>query len=273
MKLTTIGAAKLAVALAGGAPIALASLAVGDSNGTPYAPTGAETALVHEVCRVPLETLEQDPLNPPWARAVGVIPAATAGFFIREIAIIDAAGALFAIGRYPDTYKPLVAEGASFDAPITAIMQVGSVSALTIVLDPSAVYATRDFVLSAADFFAVKSATTTAPPASPTVGDKYLVPAGASGVWAGRAGTVAIYRNVSDGWLHINAAIAAGARAADTAVAYRRDATGWRTAAASLTEHLAGTDATLGTTPAGVAAMIAAGIKANVTPDYFNAMI
>lgn len=253
MKLTSTGSAKLAVALAGGAPIALAHMAFGDANGTAYTPTGGEAALAREVARVPLETLEPDPQNPPWTRATGVIPAATGGFFIREIGIYDAAGALFAVGRYPDTYKPMIAEGASFDAPVTVIMQVGSVSAVTLILDPSAVYATRDWVLANAEFFRVVSAAVTAPPGSPAPGQKWLVPTGATGAWALRVGLIALYRNAVDGYLYINPAIGCFASAADeNAGLYKKTAVGWRSAYASAAETAAGTSTDLAVNPAGL---------------------
>ncbi|MDO9428446.1 MAG: phage tail protein [Methylobacterium sp.] len=251
MVVTAAGAAKLAVALAGGAAVSLKDMVLGDGAGTPYVPTRAETALRREVARVPVETVAQDPVNPPWARVTGVIPAATGGFTIREIGLYDTAGTLFAIGNYPETYKPVVAEGASFDAPITVILQVGSASAVTITLDASLVYATRQWVLANVEYFAVKSATVAASPATPSQGDKYLIPpAGGSGAFAGKSGLVALYRGSADGWLFINPASGSEARAADTGLAYERTTAGWRPVTASPAEVRAGTDAVHSVTPA-----------------------
>ncbi|TDQ43782.1 DUF2793 domain-containing protein [Tepidicella xavieri] len=54
----------------------------------------------------------------------------------------------------------------------------------------------------------VTSRTTAAPPASPTEGDRYIVPAGATGAWAGRTDQIAVringvweYHAPKVGWL------------------------------------------------------------------------
>lgn len=44
----------------------------------------------------------------------------------------------------------------------------------------------------------VLSASTTTPPGSPTAGDKYIVPSGASGAWSGQTNKIALYVNA--GW-------------------------------------------------------------------------
>lgn len=55
---------------------------------------------------------------------------------------------------------------------------------------------------------AVTSRTTTTPPASPAEGDRYIVPAGATGAWAGRTDQIAVriagaweYHVPKVGWL------------------------------------------------------------------------
>lgn len=47
---------------------------------------------------------------------------------------------------------------------------------------------------------AVISRTLTAAPASPTDGDRYIVAAGATGVWAGMSARVAVYRQALLAW-------------------------------------------------------------------------
>lgn len=53
----------------------------------------------------------------------------------------------------------------------------------------------------------VKSASDTAPPANPTAGERYILPAGVTGAWSGFAGQLAVYENMawqfytpSEGW-------------------------------------------------------------------------
>jgi len=47
--------------------------------------------------------------------------------------------------------------------------------------------------------------TTTAPPASPTNGDRYIIPAGATGAWAGRTDQIAV--RVAGAWEYYTPAI------------------------------------------------------------------
>lgn len=49
--------------------------------------------------------------------------------------------------------------------------------------------------------FAVINATTTTPPASPTIGDAYIIPSGATGVWATHVNAIAVYGGGA-GWLY-----------------------------------------------------------------------
>ena len=49
--------------------------------------------------------------------------------------------------------------------------------------------------LDALVHLSVKSRALTAPPASPVEGDRYLVPAGATGAWAGQSGRIAAWQS------------------------------------------------------------------------------
>lgn len=52
-------------------------------------------------------------------------------------------------------------------------------------------------ILDAVVQLSVKSRTVTAPPGSPAQGDRYIVPAGASGAWSGQTGKIAAYRDTA----------------------------------------------------------------------------
>jgi hypothetical protein len=52
-------------------------------------------------------------------------------------------------------------------------------------------------LLDAVVQLSVKSRTVTAPPGSPAQGDRYIVPAGASGAWSGQTGKIAVYRDTA----------------------------------------------------------------------------
>jgi hypothetical protein len=89
----------------GGSAIDLTHIAVGDANGTSYNPTGAQTGLVHEVYRTTLTHVVIDEDNPNQLIVEGVINEEVGPFYIREVGIFDSDGQLFAIGKYPETFK------------------------------------------------------------------------------------------------------------------------------------------------------------------------
>lgn len=110
--ITNNGLLKEAAANApGGSAIDLTHIAVGDANGTSYNPTGAQTALVHEVYRTTLTHVAIDEANPNQLIVEGVINEEIGSFYIREVGIFDSDGQLFAIGKYPETYKSASSTG------------------------------------------------------------------------------------------------------------------------------------------------------------------
>lgn len=143
---TNVGQAKLAAALATGTPIELTEMAVGDGNGVVYDPLATQTALANEVDRFALSDLFQDPVNLNWVIAEAVIPADVGGYFIREAGIFDAAGDMIYIIKYPETYKPILAEGSTRDLSIRAVMEMTNADQVTLEIDPNVVIATRAWV-------------------------------------------------------------------------------------------------------------------------------
>lgn len=143
MLLTTIGQAKLAHAIANEEPLELTEMGLGDGN---YTPNQAQTSLVSEVWRGPISLLSQDEDNPGWVVADVVLLPEVGGFYVREVGIFDSDGDLFAVARFPETYKPLLAEGSGKDLVIRAVMEVGNADAVTLVVDPSLVLAGRQYV-------------------------------------------------------------------------------------------------------------------------------
>jgi phage-related tail fiber protein len=77
-----------------------------------------------------------------------LIPSATGNFAIHEIGVFDAAGALFAYGNFPATWKPVAAAGSTRDMTIQAAMKVSDSSVVNLVVDTSIVLATRNWVTS-----------------------------------------------------------------------------------------------------------------------------
>lgn len=144
--LTNVGAAKLANATALGEQVEITQMAVGDGNGALPTPNPAQTALVHELRRAPLNTLTIDPVNTNQIIAEQVIPEDVGGWWIREIGLYDSYGDLIAIANCAETYKPLLQEGSGRVQVIRVILIVSSTQAVTLKIDPSVVLATRQYV-------------------------------------------------------------------------------------------------------------------------------
>nr|WP_255483368.1 phage tail protein [Cedecea sp. P7760] len=144
--LTNIGAAKLANATALGAQVEITQMAVGDGNGVLPTPNPAQTALVHEQRRAPLNMLTIDPVNISQIIAELVIPENVGGWWVREIGLFDKDGDMIAVANCAETYKPQLQEGSGRVQVIRVILIVSSTEAVTLKIDPSVVLATRKYV-------------------------------------------------------------------------------------------------------------------------------
>ncbi|HAG3556505.1 TPA: phage tail protein [Salmonella enterica] len=144
--LTNIGAAKLANATALGAQVEITQMAVGDGNGALPTPNPAQTALIHELRRAPLNSLSIDPNNANQIIAEQVIPENVGGWWIREIGLFDKDGDMIAVANCAETYKPQLQEGSGRVQVVRMILIVSSTAAVTLKIDPSVVLATRQYV-------------------------------------------------------------------------------------------------------------------------------
>ncbi|WP_236721586.1 phage tail protein [Edwardsiella piscicida] len=144
--LTNIGAAKLAKAAALGSKVEITQMAVGDGNGVLPTPNPAQTALVHEMRRAPLNMLTVDPANASQIIAEQVIPEDVGGWWIREIGLFDKDGDMIAVANCAETYKPQLQEGSGRVQAIRVILIVSSTEAVTLKIDPAVVLATRQYV-------------------------------------------------------------------------------------------------------------------------------
>lgn len=104
--ITNAGLIKNAAANSGGSPVNLTHLAVGDSNGSYYDPTGTAVALQNEKHRTTVTHVVVDENNPNQLIVEAVINETIGPFYIREVGVFDSDGELFAIGKYPETFKP-----------------------------------------------------------------------------------------------------------------------------------------------------------------------
>ena len=144
--LTAIGEAKLANATALGQTLEFSQMALGDGGGSMPIPSQSREALVNEVRRAPLNAVAIDEDNPNWIVCEQIVPAEVGGWTIRELGIIDADGDLVAVGNFPETYKPILAEGSGRTQTVRMVLQVSNSASVTLKIDPSVVLATREYV-------------------------------------------------------------------------------------------------------------------------------
>ena len=144
--LTITGKAKVAAAIASGIPLAITQMALGDGGGAAVTPSENRAALLGEVNRGAANSLGVDPLNPNWVTVERIIAPEVGGWTIREVGLYDAAGDLIAYGNFPDSYKPQLAEGSGKELVIKVQIEVANASAVTLLIDPSVVLATRAYV-------------------------------------------------------------------------------------------------------------------------------
>lgn len=143
---TTLGMAKIAAAVANGTVVNISQIAIGDGNGNPVAINPNQAGLVREVYRAGINSLTRDPVNQNYIIAELIIPPEVGGWTIREFGVFDNAGALIAVGQYPDSYKPLPTQGAARDMIIRAIIQITNEATVNLIIDGNLVVASRQWV-------------------------------------------------------------------------------------------------------------------------------
>ncbi|UYT54513.1 phage tail protein [Brucella sp. MAB-22] len=192
--MTNLGRAKEAAALANGTSVVITHIAIGDGT---TVPSGGETALYHEVARKAISGHGTVVGASNVAYFDIFLEASEGPFTIREAGLIDQDGDLIAIARYdPPISKPIPSSGQTVEGTIRLEVAFSNIAAITIVVDPSFKVALQR--LSRLPWLPVISMSVSAPPAAPSIGDVYYVPAGATGAWNGQSGKIAEY--TSAGW-------------------------------------------------------------------------
>jgi phage-related tail fiber protein len=145
--LTKIGKAKIANATALGHQIDLVKFQIGDGNGSYYNPNEDQTQLKNKVWEGNISSIRVDEENPNWIVLETLIPGTDGGFMVREAAAVDNEGNLIAIGKYPETYKPVAGDGSIKDLIIKMIIEVSNTSVVTLKVDPTVILATKNDIL------------------------------------------------------------------------------------------------------------------------------
>ncbi|VVO24984.1 hypothetical protein PS718_04520 [Pseudomonas fluorescens] len=148
--LTNAGIAYETACKAAGTPIKLTQISVGDGGeGGVYNPAATATALKREVWRGPLNALFQDEKNPSWLLAEVTIPPDVGGWYVREAGLWTDTGVLYAIVKYPESFKPVLANsGSGKEFYIRSIFETSNASLVTLLIDDTVVKATRAWVMS-----------------------------------------------------------------------------------------------------------------------------
>ena len=147
--LTDAGIAYETACKAAGTPIKLSQISVGDGGGAVYNPAATATALKREVWRGPLNALFQDEKNPSWLLAEVTIPPDVGGWYVREAGIWTDTGILYAIVKYPESFKPVLAtSGSGKEFYIRSIFETSNAELVTLLIDDTVVKATRAWVAS-----------------------------------------------------------------------------------------------------------------------------
>lgn len=146
--LTNVGASAMAYAAAHGTPVNLSEVALGDGNGSQPAHTASSTALVNEVFRAPINSITQHETNSAWYVVELVVPPEEGDFYVREFRIDDDEGNPIFIGVTPPEFKPILASGSTKDSLYRLIVETSNAATINLVIDPSLVMATHQYVLT-----------------------------------------------------------------------------------------------------------------------------
>lgn len=200
--MTNVGLAKQAAWEAGGDPINLTQLSVGDANGSYYDPDPDQTVLVNQTW---IGNISSVSVHPSYGNRVLIettIPSGVGGWDIREVGVFDDDGDLIIVGKYPLTTKPAPDSGAEKELRIQVIKELTDTAAATLTVDPLA-YATnrqlqevdwKDSVRVATTSNITLSGTQTVDGVVLSVGDEVLVKDQAAG------GQNGIYVVASGAW-------------------------------------------------------------------------
>ena len=208
---TTTGKIKIAQSAAGGDAVTITHFAIGDGNGAETNPTAASTALVREVWRTQVESVITDPDNPSAILVTAIIPTNAGGWWMREFGIFDQAGSMIAVAKPVSQYKPTALEGQLEDIRYEFQIIIGENANVTLLVDPSLLFATRSWVenrkipmgqLMRLPWLPVLSVTLSNAPGNPAVGDSYLVPSNATGIWLANIGKIAEWNGTS--WNYVS---------------------------------------------------------------------
>ena len=141
--LTQVGKDSIINASLEGVKIDLTHFALGNGGGSYVTPSESQTQLVNEVWRGTINSVELDPNNASSLTITTIVPADVGNFTIREGGVFNNKGELFAVGKYPETYKPVPEDGSVKDLYIKMVIEVSNASDINLIIDGDNVLASK----------------------------------------------------------------------------------------------------------------------------------
>ena len=192
--LTNKGRSKEAAALANNSSIQVSHIAIGDGL---TVPSGGETQLYHELARKPISANGLVSGATDTAYFEIYLTADEGPYTIREAGLFDAEGDLLAIAHYdPPIAKPTPDSGQTVEGTIRLQVQFSNTDNIVVKVDPSIKIPLQRLTLC--PWVPVKAIDKVTPPNNPNLGDAYVIPEKADGIWKGHANEIAEY--TAGGW-------------------------------------------------------------------------
>lgn len=147
--LTAAGEARFANAALTGETVGFAWMAVGDGGGDIPTPDPAQTGLINERYRAPLNRLVIADQGANVIRAEMIMLPQVGGFWLREASLLDDDGVCLAVASLPPSYKPLLAEGSGRLQAVNLWIAVSNTADVELKTDPGVILATVEEVTRA----------------------------------------------------------------------------------------------------------------------------
>ena len=124
----------------------LTHFAVGDGGDGYYDPDVNQTTLINETYRGAISKIFVDPNYENRLIIECAIPSDSGGYYIREIGIYDSNKNLFAVGRIPESYKPIEDEGSTRDFYIKVVLEVDNLEDRQLIIDSNVSVVSYDYL-------------------------------------------------------------------------------------------------------------------------------
>ena len=144
--LTNSGKNGIARSYADKTALELTTFAVGDGGDGYYDPDVNQEELINETYRGPISKIYVDTEYENRLIVECAIPSDSGGYYIREIGIYDSNRKLFAVGRLPESYKPVEDEGSTRDFYVKVVLEVENLEDRQLIIDSNVSIVSFDYL-------------------------------------------------------------------------------------------------------------------------------